>query len=58
MLFDLAKVKKATDKIDAELENAKNQMQVSEAMCIGLKDEITKVTTVVAQFQQEWKYYT
>jgi len=33
-------------------------MQVSEAMCTNLKDEITKVTQVVSQFQQEWKYYT
>jgi chromosome segregation ATPase len=55
---DLEKVKKATDKIDAELENAKNQLQISEALCTNLKEDITKVTTVIMQYQQEWKYYT
>merc|ERR1712072_892396 len=55
---DLAKVKTAVDKIESELENAKNQLSIAESICTNLKEEITKVTSVVVQYNQEWKYYT
>jgi chromosome segregation ATPase len=55
---DLAKVKTAVDKIESELENAKNQLSIAESTCTNLKEEITKVTSVVVQYNQEWKYYT
>jgi len=54
---DLAKVKTAIEKIETETENAKNQLSVAEATCTSLKEEITKVTSVVVQFNQEFKYY-
>merc|ERR1719478_2023494 len=44
---DLTKVKSAIEKIEAELEGAKNQLSVAETTCTNLKEEITKVTSVV-----------
>lgn len=55
---DLAKVKTAGEKIESELENAKNSLAIAEAQCNALKEEITKVTAVVVQYNQEWRYYT
>merc|ERR1711981_359544 len=54
---DLAKVKSAIEKIESELEGAKNQLSVAESTCTNLKEEITKVTSVVVQYNQEFKYY-
>ena len=54
---DLTKVKGAIEKIDSELEGARNQLAVSESTCTNLKEEITKVTSVVVQYNQEFKYY-
>jgi len=54
---DLTKVKGAIEKIDSELEGARNQLGVSESTCTNLKEEITKVTSVVVQYNQEFKYY-
>ena len=54
---DLTKVKGAIEKIETELENAKNQLSVAESTCTSLKEEITKVTSVVVQYTQEFKYY-
>jgi len=54
---DLTKVKGAMEKIETELEGAKNQMSVAESTCTNLKEEITKVTSVVVQYNQEFKYY-
>merc|ERR1711934_1032923 len=54
---DLAKVKGAIEKIEAELEGAKNQLSVAESTCTSLKEEITKQTSVVVQYNQEYKYY-
>jgi chromosome segregation ATPase len=54
---DLTKVKGAIEKIDSELEGARNQLSVSESTCTNLKEEITKVTSVVVQYNQEFKYY-
>jgi len=54
---DLAKVKAAVEKIETELEGSKNQLTVAESTCTSLKEEITKVTSVVVQFNQEYKYY-
>ena len=54
---DLTKVKGAIEKIDAELEGAKNQMSVAESTCRSLKEDITKATSVVVQYNQEFKYY-
>merc|ERR1712139_677152 len=54
---DLAKVKSAIEKIESELEGAKNQLSVAETTCTNLKEEITKVTSVVVQYNQEFKYY-
>jgi chromosome segregation ATPase len=55
---DAAKVKAASDKLETELENAKNSMSVAESQCGTLKEEVSKITGVVVQYQQEWKYYT
>jgi chromosome segregation ATPase len=54
---DLTKVKSAIEKIDAELEGAKNQMSVAESTCTSLKEDITKATSTVVQYNQEFKYY-
>jgi len=54
---DLTKVKSAIEKIEAELEGAKNQMSVAEATCTSLKEDITKATSTVVQYNQEFKYY-
>jgi len=54
---DLTKVKGAMEKIETELEGAKNQMSVAESTCTNLKEEITKETSVVVQYNQEFKYY-
>jgi len=54
---DLSKVKTAIEKIENELEGAKNQLSVAETTCTNLKEEITKVTSVVVQYNQEFKYY-
>lgn len=54
---DLAKVKKAIAKIEAELEGAKNQMSVAESTCTSLKEDITKATSTTVQYNQEFKYY-
>lgn len=54
---DLTKVKGAIEKIESELEGARNQLSVSESTCTNLKEEITKVTSVVVQYNQEFKYY-
>merc|ERR1711981_515992 len=54
---DLAKVKSAIEKIEAELDGAKNQLSVAESTCTKLKEDITKVTAVVVQYNQEYKYY-
>jgi flagellar biosynthesis chaperone FliJ len=54
---DLDKVKGAIEKIETELEGAKNQLSVAETTCTNLKEEITKVTSVVVQYNQEFKYY-
>merc|ERR1712166_1310975 len=40
-----------------ELEGAKNQLSVAEATCTKLKEDITKGTSVVVQYNQEFKYY-
>jgi len=47
---DLTKVKGAIEKIESELEGARNQLSVSESTCTNLKEEITKVTSVVVQY--------
>ena len=54
---DLTKVKSAVEKIEAELEGAKNQMSVAESTCTSLKEDITKATSTVVQYNQEFKYY-
>merc|ERR1712021_103364 len=54
---DLTKVKSAIEKIEAELEGAKNQMSVAESTCTSLKEDITKATSTVVQYNQEFKYY-
>jgi len=54
---DLTKVKGAMEKIETELEGAKNQLSVAESTCTNLKEEITKETSVVVQYNQEFKYY-
>jgi chromosome segregation ATPase len=54
---DLAKVKGAIEKIESELEGAKNQLSVAEGTCTKLKEDITKGTAVVVQYNQEFKYY-
>merc|ERR1711881_483811 len=43
--------------IEAELEGAKNQMSVAESTCTSLKEDITKATSTVVQYNQEFKYY-
>merc|ERR1711981_354398 len=54
---DLTRVKDAIEKIEAELEGSKNQLSVAETTCTNLKEEITKITSVVVQYNQEFKYY-
>jgi len=54
---DLTKVKSAIEKIEAELEGAKNQMSVAESTCSSLKEDITKATSTTVQYNQEFKYY-
>merc|ERR1712070_1340163 len=36
---------------------AKNQMSVAESTCTSLKEDITKATSTVVQYNQEFKYY-
>jgi chromosome segregation ATPase len=55
---DLKKIETAVEKIDKELDGARNQMTVAETQCSTLKEDISKVTGVVVQYNQEWKYYT
>jgi len=54
---DATKVKGAIERIETELEGAKNQLSVAEATCTKLKEDITKGTSVVVQYNQEFKYY-
>jgi len=54
---DLTKVKSAIEKIETELEGAKNQMSVAESTCTSLKEDISKATSGVVQYNQEFKYY-
>jgi len=54
---DLTKVKSAIEKIEAELEGSKNQLSVAESTCTSLKEDITKATSTVVQYNQEFKYY-
>lgn len=54
---DLTKVKSAIEKIETELEGAKNQLSVAESTCTALKEDISKATSGVVQFNQEFKYY-
>jgi len=54
---DLTKVKSAVEKIEAELEGSKNQLSVAESTCTSLKEDITKATSTVVQYNQEFKYY-
>ena len=54
---DLTKVKSAIEKIETELEGAKNQLSVAESTCTALKTDISKATSGVVQFNQEFKYY-
>jgi len=48
---DAARLKQAGDRLEAELENAKNQMSIAEGQCTTLKEEVSKVTGVVVQYQ-------
>ena len=54
---DAEKVKGAITKIETELDGAKNQLTVAESTCTKLKEDITKGTSVVVQYNQEYKYY-
>jgi chromosome segregation ATPase len=55
---DATRLKQASDRLEAELENARNQMSIAEGQCATLKEEVTKLTSTVVQYQQEWRYYT
>merc|ERR1712147_46858 len=54
---DLDKVKGAIEKIEAELDGAKNQLSTAEGTCTRLKEDITKSTSVAVQYNQEYAYY-
>ena len=53
---DLAKIKTVSKKVEAELENVRILFQFLDSNT--LKEEITKITSVVVLYNQGWKYYT